>query len=134
MGTDVLVVSRIGQGRSMRRAITASVIATIRKGSPEKVLRAAWGKNEGALQLLNKAATAPTGTGDFPTYDAIGTFRSLSPASAALKLFDVANKLDLSGVTTIRVPNVATLPPRPVESAVPDIDSAPSCSWLRLRI
>jgi hypothetical protein len=69
--SDVLSVSRIGQGRSMRRAIAASVIATIRKDSPEKILRRTWGRDEGALQVL-KAAQVPTGTGDFPAYDAIG--------------------------------------------------------------
>jgi hypothetical protein len=50
---DVLAVSRVGAGRSMRRAITASVLGTIRKNSAEKVLRVAWGgRDEGALQFL----------------------------------------------------------------------------------
>jgi hypothetical protein len=78
--SDVLPVSRIGTGRSLRRAIAASVIATITKEFPEKVPRRTWGRDEAALTIL-RAAQAPTGTTDYPTYDAIGPFRSLSPAS-----------------------------------------------------
>ena len=110
---EVLSVSRIGQGRSMRRAIAASVIATITKTDPEKVLRKTWGRDEGALQILQRAAVSPTSTGDFPTIDQIGPFRSLVPGSAALSLFDASNKLDLTGLTTISVPTVAALPTRP---------------------
>ena len=60
-----------------------------RASSPEKVLRATWGRDEAALQVL-KAATSPTGTGDFPSLDVIGPFRSLVPGSAALKLFEAS--------------------------------------------
>jgi hypothetical protein len=111
----VLAVSRMGATRSMRRAIAASVIATIRKGSAERVLRATWGRDEGALQFLQRAAVPPASTTDgYPAgIDQIGPFRSLVPGSAALALFDASNTLDLAGLTTISVPNVAALPPRP---------------------
>jgi hypothetical protein len=111
--SDVLTVSRIGAARSMRRAVTASVLATIRDEDPAKILRKSWGRDEGALQVLQRAAVAPMDTSAYPHIDAIGPFRSLAPGSAALKLFDESNKLDLTGITTISVPNVAALPPRP---------------------
>jgi hypothetical protein len=116
MGADVLAVNRIGQGRSMRRAITASWIATATKTDPERVLRKNWGRDEGALQILQRSAVSPASTtGGYPAWvDQIGPFRSLLPGSAALALFDASNKLDLTGLTTISVPNLAGLPPKPV--------------------
>jgi len=39
---DIYKVSRIAEGRSLQRAITASVLARIHKTTPEKVLRGAW--------------------------------------------------------------------------------------------
>jgi hypothetical protein len=100
---DIAKVSRIAEGRSIQRAITASVIATL-KGCPvEKVLRTLWPRDEGAA-LLFKAAQTPLKASDYIHYDAVGAFRSLAPASAALKLFDASVKVDLTGVTTVSVP------------------------------
>jgi hypothetical protein len=48
------------------------------------------------------------------TRDPVGAFRSLAPGSAALRLFDVSEKFDLTGITTIRLPRVAASPVRPV--------------------
>jgi hypothetical protein len=112
---EILAVSRIGQARSVRRAIAASALAKLRKGSAQRVLRAAWPRDEGALQILvQRSAVSPTSTGDYPHHDVIGSFFSLVPASAALNLFDRANKLDLAGLTTISVPSMAGQLPRPV--------------------
>jgi uncharacterized membrane protein len=36
------------------------------------------------------------------------------PGSAPIKLFDASNKLDLAGITSIKVPLVCGLPPAPV--------------------
>ena len=38
---------------------------------------------------------------------------SLAPSSAALRLFERGLKLDLSGVNTIRIPNISTWPQQP---------------------
>jgi hypothetical protein len=111
--SDVLTISRIGNARSMRRAVTASVLGTIKKEDPERVLRKCWSRDEGARQIITRAAVSPTSTGDYPHIDLVGSFVSFAPGSAALKLFDASTKLDLSGITTISVPNLATLPPRP---------------------
>jgi hypothetical protein len=91
---DIYKVSRIAEGRSLQRAITASVLARIQKTTPEKVLRGAWPRDEGAALIL-KAPVSPTGTGSFPAHDVVGAFKSLAPGSAALKLFDVCVKLDV---------------------------------------
>jgi hypothetical protein len=61
-----------------------------------------------------KGAVSPTKTTDFYSIDQIGVFRSLAPGSAALKLFDQCIKLDLTGITSVRVPHVAALPTQPV--------------------
>jgi hypothetical protein len=64
-------VSRIAEGRSLQRAITASVLARIQKSTPEKVLRATWPRDEGAALIL-KAPVSPTGTSSFPAHDVVG--------------------------------------------------------------
>jgi hypothetical protein len=110
---DIYKVSRIAEGRSLQRAITASVLAKIQKSTPEKVLRATWPRDDGAALIL-KGPVSPTGTSNFPAHDVVGAFKSLAPGSAALKLFDVCVKLDLSGLNTIKVPGAATLPAKPV--------------------
>jgi hypothetical protein len=110
---ELYKVSRIAEGRSLQRAITASVLSRIQKTSAEKVLRGAWPRDDQAALLL-KGPVTPTGTGNFPAHDVVGIFKSLAPGSAALKLFDVSVKLDLSGLTTIKVPGVAAQPNRPV--------------------
>jgi hypothetical protein len=77
------------------------------------VVKAAWPRDEGALYLLKAAVFASHISGLFQVR-AIGTFASLAPGSAGLKLFDASVKLDLAGVNTIKVPCVAALPPQPV--------------------
>jgi hypothetical protein len=110
---DIYRVGRIAEGRSMQRAIMASALATIRQTSPERMLRATWPRDEHAALLL-KGAQTPTKTADYVSNDQIGAFRSIAPGSAALKQFDASVKPDLTGITTVRVPHVAQLPPRPV--------------------
>jgi hypothetical protein len=62
MVSEILAVSRIGLARSLRRAW-----APTRSRNPEKVLRAAWGnRDEGALQIIRRAAVSPTSMTDFP--------------------------------------------------------------------
>jgi hypothetical protein len=110
---DIYKVSRLAEGRSLQRAITAEVLAKVREArgetaTPERVLKAAWPRDEQAALYL-KAASSPTKTTDYISLDQIGAFRSIAPGSAALKLFDVSVKLDLGGITTLRIPNVTSL-------------------------
>jgi hypothetical protein len=79
---DLYSVSRASQARGMREGDRCQRdLAAFRKEPAEKILRRSWGRDEGALQLLNKAAVSPTSTADFAVLDAIGPFRSLAPAS-----------------------------------------------------
>jgi hypothetical protein len=77
------------------------VLGKIKRTDANKVLRAAWPRDEHAALLL-KAAQQPTRTTDFISYDQIGAFRSIAPGSAALRPFD------------IKVPHVASVWPKPV--------------------
>ncbi|MGY8681105.1 hypothetical protein Q2941_25355 [Bradyrhizobium sp. UFLA05-153] len=109
---EVLAVSRIGAGRSLQRAFTASVLAKIQNTTPERVLKANWSRDEGAQLILRGAVSPSATTGGYPATDVIGAFRSLAPGSAALALLDAGMKLELTGVNTIKVPNLASQPPR----------------------
>ena len=86
---DIVRVTRPAEGRSLCRAITASVLARMKDTTPERVLKQSWPRDEHAALLL-RAATSPTKTTDFVSFDQVGAFRSLAPGSAALKLFDVS--------------------------------------------
>jgi hypothetical protein len=99
--------------RSWVRAIAASALATARHEPPGKVLQRAWPDDTRAA-IFHKAATSPIDTTAFPTADAVAGFRSLAPGSAALALFQRGLALDLAGVTTIRIPNIASLPVKPI--------------------
>jgi hypothetical protein len=111
---DIYKANRIAEGLSFKRAIAAAALATIRKSSSaEAVLRASWPRDEHAMLLL-RSPQHPLSTTDYWSYDQIGAFRSLAPGSGALKLFDSGIKLDLAGLTSIRIPRVGALPPQPV--------------------
>jgi hypothetical protein len=110
---DIYNVSRIAEGRSLQRAVTASVLATLRGTTPEKILRQTWPRDEGAM-LLVKAPVSPLKAADYVHFDQVGAFRSMAPGSAALKLFDASVKLDLTGLTTLSVPRFSALTAKPV--------------------
>src|SRR5262249_41640571 len=64
-------------------------------------------------ETILRAATSPASSTNFPAADIIGAFRSLAPGSAAFALFDApgALKLDLAGISTVKFPNLAGVPP-----------------------
>src|SRR5690242_13909698 len=99
--------------RSWCRAIAANALGTVRRSNALEILRHAWPRDERAALIL-RAATSPTSLADFPVTDIVGVFRSLAPGSAALALFERGAKLDLTGINSIRIPNVASWPPQPV--------------------
>ena len=94
---------------SWTRAIAALALAADRRKDPQKIAKAAWPDDQRAL-LITRGAVSPTNTSGFPTFDPVVAFRSLAPNSAALALFQLGLALDLTGTTTIRIPNVASLP------------------------
>ena len=99
--------------RSWQRAITAHALAALHLDDPTKILKANWPSDERA-RLITRAAVSPTTTASLPPFDAIATFRSLAPGSGALRLLDSSLKLNLSGLSTWKIPNIAALPPAPI--------------------
>ena len=103
--------------RSWSRAIAARALTSSERGSPEKILKTHWPHDERAALIL-RGAVGPTSTASsgLPSVDVVGSFRSLSPGSAAWRLFDhpSALKLNLQGVRQISVPVVGTWPAQPV--------------------
>ncbi|WP_156928907.1 hypothetical protein [Bradyrhizobium sp. th.b2] len=112
--------------RSWHRAITASALATLQRSDPADILRAAWPRDDQAALIL-RAAQSPTSTEDFPAFDKTGLFQSLSPSSAAVALFERGLKLDLRGVNTISIPNIATWEPQPI--FVTEGGAGPNVQW-----
>src|SRR5262245_46742802 len=95
--------------QSWRRAVAAMALAELQRARPEAILRRAWPRDATA-DLIFRSAVSPTTTADFPATEAFLTLPNLAPASAAVRLFAYGLQLDMGGVTTVRVPNVATPP------------------------
>jgi hypothetical protein len=85
-----------------------------RRGDPAKICKTSWPGDPRAAELLVKSAVSPTSTSDYPATAVADTLRSLAPGSAAMKLFERGRILDLSGVTQITIPNLASAPASPV--------------------
>ena len=104
------------QRRSMMRAITSMALGTVRHTSAESILRRAWPNDARAglaLATISKGAVSPLMTTDAPALGVQGVkmLTRLAPRSAALQLFDDVMSVDLSGLATVRVPNVAVVAP-----------------------
>jgi hypothetical protein len=103
--------------RAFHRAITAQALGVLRRSDPARILKGAWPNDRTAAMALQaittRAASPPTMTTDVPMLqvEAVRVLPLLAPQSAALQLFSRAISLDLTGVATIRVPNVATILP-----------------------
>jgi hypothetical protein len=112
--------------RSWHRALACHALARVRHDDPNRIRKSAWPADERAALIL-KAAQNPTSTASFPAHDAVAAFRSLAPGSAAVALFDLGLKLDLRGVTTVSIPNVAAFPAAPI--FVEEGKPGPSVQW-----
>jgi hypothetical protein len=112
--------------RSWHHVVTANVLAALKRSDPADVLKSAWPTDQRAALIL-RAAQNPTSTDDFPAFDKTGLFQSLAPSSAALQLFERGLKLDLSGVSTIRIPNIASWEPQPI--FVAEGATGPNVQW-----
>jgi hypothetical protein len=102
------------QRRSLHRALTAVVLKSSPQSriSPEKFCASAWPNDDLAAAIV-KAASAPasTATAGALQLSAVGMFRSLAPASAALALFERGFAVDLRGLASVRIPSItAALP------------------------
>jgi hypothetical protein len=95
--------------RSWCRAIAAKVLAVNTFGDAAKIAKGTWPNDDRAL-MITRGAVTPTTSAGLWTYDPVVAYRSLAPSSAALALFKMGMALDLTGVTTIRIPVVPTNP------------------------
>jgi hypothetical protein len=101
--------------RSWHRAIAANALSILReaedgKTQPEAILKAAWPNDDRAFLLL-RGAVNPTARTDYPPVNVVEAFRSLAPGSAALCLFELGRRLDLTGKNSIYIPGLTNLPP-----------------------
>ena len=111
---------------SWHRAIAAKALATAHHGDAGKIVKGAWPGDDRAA-LIARAAMPPLTTSGYPAYSPVVAFRSLAPSSAALQLFELGMALDLTGKTTIRIPNVSALPTQPI--FVGEGLPAPNLQW-----
>jgi hypothetical protein len=93
--------------RSWHRAIAAKVLAVNNYGDAAKIAKAAWPNDDRAV-MITRGAMTPTTSAGLWTYNPVTAYRSLAPSSAALALFQMGMALDLSGVTTIKIPHAST--------------------------
>jgi hypothetical protein len=109
-------ITRTAEARSLIRAITSAALSTMstRGVSSEKLCRQNWPRDDAAMQILKGAVGPLMTTGSFVVHDPVGMFRSLAPGSAALKLFDVAVKVSLAGVNTVKIPLTSGVPNKPI--------------------
>ena len=91
--------------RSFVRACAAKILTTRRKVSPLVFAQHFWGEDEIAQTML-KAISTPTDRSSFPTIQAVRVLPALSPNAASSKLLALGMTIDMSGITTIRVPSV----------------------------
>ena len=112
--------------RSWHRAIAAKALATAHHGDAGKIAKGAWPSDDRAA-LIARAAMSPLTTSGYPAFSPVVAFRSLAPSSAALQLFELGMTLDLTGKTTIRIPNVSALPTQPI--FVGEGLPAPNLQW-----
>jgi hypothetical protein len=102
------------QRRSLNRALCAAVLKSGPRSqiAPERFCASTWPDDRQAIRIA-KAVSSPTSTTTAGALQlsAVGMFRSLAPASAALKLFEAGLSIDLRGLQSVRVPSItAQLP------------------------
>jgi len=88
---------------SFIRAATVRVLSRIQKTSVESILRDAGWQHDSLTGLILRAAVEPLKQGDLPG-DSVAPLMLLAPQSAAAKLFDLAVKVDLSGISSFSFP------------------------------
>jgi hypothetical protein len=96
---------RQAERRSFVRAVTAIVIGSRRgdSGAPraDEVIKS-WDDAQAARIL--KAASSPMTTAGYPQMQSTAVLPMLAPASASARLLAAASSLDLSGISSIRLP------------------------------
>jgi hypothetical protein len=96
--------------RSVARALAAIAIGALRAEDATKIVTRHW--NDATAELITRAAVNPTTTATALAPTLVGPFlRALAPQSAAVQLFDMAVKLDFTGVEQFTIPYPSAVPP-----------------------
>jgi hypothetical protein len=91
--------------QSFCRAATALFMAHRTNARAYSTFRANWPDDTDCDKIL-KAASSPSASADFPQVQAQKILPMLSPDSASSRLLNLANKLDLAGIYSIRIPTI----------------------------
>jgi hypothetical protein len=99
------------QRRSFVRGCTAMVLAETRERKADAgiICQRAW-PNDSDARLIARGAVSPLTTGDFVKIDVIKLLTSLAPRSAASKLFELSQPIDLTGINSVLFPLPSGLP------------------------
>lgn len=88
--------------KSLIRGITALALGSASRRFAADIAKSYWGEDSGAAAIV-KAAVSPTGTGDFPAWQATRVLPSLAPSSAATRLFGMALRVSLENIATTKL-------------------------------
>jgi hypothetical protein len=93
--------------KSLLRAITSLVFARLERASPIKIAERSFPRDPNAAQIVRAISAPADSSGTYPQVTTTSALPLLAPKSAALKLFQSAMLLDLSGKFSVRVPSIA---------------------------
>ena len=101
--------------RSFVRACAAKVLTIRRKASPLAFAQTVWAEDEIAQTML-RAISSPTNRAAFPEIQAVRVLPMLSPNAASSKVLALGAILDLTGLSSIKLPYVggAGRPSQPI--------------------
>lgn len=101
---------RLGEVRrkSFVRASTALFMAYKTDARAYSIYRQNWADDSDCDKTI-KAASNPTATTDYPQIQSQRVLPMLAPDAASSKLLNLAHKLDLTGITSIRIPLIGHL-------------------------
>lgn len=87
---------------SFVRASTARVLSRIQKTSADAIMREHWA-DDSLGGLILRSPVEPLKQSDLPG-DSVAALMLLAPQSAAVRLFELATKVDLSGISSFSFP------------------------------
>jgi HK97 family phage major capsid protein len=107
--------ARSSQSKSFWRACYGSVIGTLTKENPQKIVERSWGRDETA-QMITRAVSAPANTttsgwaSDVVPIGLANFLVTLAPASVAARLYQSCVHVDFNDVNQVLIPKITTAP------------------------
>ena len=98
--------------RTLTKAFTCFAVAAARQARPDEIRQGFYPGDDDVARVV-RAAVSPASTANTGALQMIGSvlLPAIAPSSAALKLFKLGMKLDLSGVAQIKLPGILSVPP-----------------------